>query len=807
MVQLLAKSNSNLTLLDHQKSCINVAHVLLKRCVNESMMKEEKQWERIKRLILLGAGIHDIGKATKEFQTHIRNNKSAPKIKHNILSWAFNEKYIKETKEDKSIIGAAILYHHPVIDDMQSFDKGGKKNELEYISRQCFNEKLTGDDLNAMLGIFNEVAKYLKDEYQIKDISLMTEDERHYAVEGSITNVSILYDKFSVEKFDDNSGTYFDKNSIHMFVRDIVLLADRISSNDKFDVSRSLNNDIDYINSFIDDEFMKIKGIDGIKLTKENMIESFPEYDEDRLSGQFSLLERASHRIVDIDANAGYGKTLLGVIKIINSGKKGLWVVPENGIAEATYKSIQKELKHLQLSDKVALSLYYGGEFKKNTTENFDILVTNIDTFLSLNVKNSLGIYLLPTLCGNVIFDEYHKFASKTAMFLYFVALSHMMQQIGNSDVVYLSATPGRILYITPFFSNGDSPKKDLRGIDHIKLRDDERFGGDIPLVINKSKGSPEHAPMKDCIFYSPTTDMARGAYLLCEKENKILVHSRHTDNDLADKVDKVYATHGSKTSKELRDMAVFSSPYLGTAHDITAIEIFDTPLSPEDSIQRACGRGDRYNDKFYEEDGKKKPVTYNMCYLNEKTIEVCKKVNEREDTSLWWNFVIPEEIKTKNDFYSVYYRYNEEHKDNIKKQLYKMLTLSKDALYDVAEPYRARNKSKKSEKLSSATTFRDKNNTIYATIFDKSDIILTIDSNVIIDKPEMDDDYTKKRKSFIVEKRGKHAYENGLEAYGLKQYLKMLAKNKDYPFILFTYDYNYEFGLYKKNKLIPYYV
>ena len=65
-------------------------------------------------------------------------------------------------------------------------------------------------------------------------------------------------------------------------------------------------------------------------------------------------------KAVVVNAPAGYGKTLIGLLSGLYRGEKMYWVVPRNVIADEVYRSITGLLVTLGLSG-YTVNMVYGG--------------------------------------------------------------------------------------------------------------------------------------------------------------------------------------------------------------------------------------------------------------------------------------------------------------------------------------------------------------------------------------------------------------------------------------------------------------
>jgi len=307
--------------------------------------------EKLLHVIKIAALLHDIGKCTIFFQNKLKRGfdeeqieDSKPKNKkyrHNELSWAFLSRYFSGLKgEDLNKVLNAVYWHH---------------------------------------GISNEFGKY-KDTDVIKDFST----EEISLVSDFVTNILKKYDaenfyNYSIKEkeytpkpqpsFYVNDENASIKNAENLFIRSCIISADRLAS--KYD---SVN----------DDEITNL--VRNYNFVNYNFDFSKHKYfGSERFTQQLEIVD-STLKTTQINAPAGFGKTLLGMLWAFKRNKRVIWVCPTNVVATSVYNSIIEELQHFG-DNNVTVELFLTSEVKKSNHKTFgfdsDIIVTNIDNYLT----------------------------------------------------------------------------------------------------------------------------------------------------------------------------------------------------------------------------------------------------------------------------------------------------------------------------------------------------------------------------------------------------------------------------------------
>lgn len=644
MEKYLAKSKQEggTTLCDHLFGCINLANVLVEKYITNL--------DEIKPLALYGVGSHDIGKVCKELQDFYAGKRKAKtnqmddyndgsdptlykseNIPHNVISWAFLRNNTTIGMYNLAIFNAlssGVLYHHVV--------------EGEYDSPNSIISKYSEDKEN-MCDFFLFVKDYI-----IKTFGIDTIDGKPIELcdnkdKKSSTSNEVVYPEMSDN---DNRQEEMKEFSIYFLLRSIIIITDRlVSSLDEEELSHFVSNDTEYIEKYLERISIynnKIE-VDFTTLVKNG-------YDKNRLKKQFDLIENIiPNKNTILSASAGSGKTLLGVLLSIKQGKKTIWVVPTNFTAISTYKSVTSELEKIGIADKVSVSLYYGGHFEFGN-ENCDILITNIDTFLGTMIKNCISHWLFKFLNGTILFDEYHEFigSPNTPMFSGFISTAFCLMKHTKSSVLCMSATAHR--YDEIFWGE--------KLVKYIKA---EVYGTDTPILVKiKRYGSIDEFKVenKDSIAVMHSIPNVTNYGLKNIDEDFIFAHSRFPENEITPKLFNIIDNHG-KHGEAMGRKPLIGTSFIGFALDITTDNMYDFVVSPDTTIQRGCGRVNRFCNS-------QNLGVYNMCiFVNGKTPYIVTTSYNIKLLNKWITLMSPYDNKVvqKGTFYELYDKFYEDNK------------------------------------------------------------------------------------------------------------------------------------------------
>lgn len=793
--QLLAKSklNGELSLIEHTKGVINIAYYTLNYFFNRNNVWDitKMTYDKLEKSIISAAALHDIGKCCGSFQNYVRNDFPYKKIfcnatddgvepliskdiiTHNILSWAFA---LTETDlNNQPWALSAILYHHVVY------------GHLSDISARNIMIDLTDDEKETFFSFLNEINQYLRERF---DFSIQLDDSN----DGSVTpNSTTLYYDMYINQSRSNVGVQLEGNTLYTVARSVLIYADRLASSYSTFADRFANNDIELINSLLEDDLCS-KTIPDDNYLDWAYKNGNPTYDIERLKEQNRLMDdidKCDNNI--IKASAGFGKTLIGIRWIMRNKKKTLWVTPRNVIATGTYDSIISELDTMGYSDKISVGLLLQGEYKQGN-EKSDIIVTNIDNFLSMMVKNNMAHNLLKELAGNVIFDEYHEFLCEQPLFAAFISYAYARTNWTISKSLFLSATAIRfdayfcwdnINSIHPKAYNGDMKVKI-----HINKYND----------INEFKLSEAN---KDSLVITHTVKQSQQIYRQVSElfSDTSLLHAMFTDTRRKEIEDMLYKTHGKKSNVAQRN-AVIGTNALSTGLNISAHNIYDFIINPEGTIQRGCGRGGRFGEKEYD------CVNYHVCILEgDKSSDTFISRTYDKDLYFKWYKMLEEyngKIITKDKIYELYDEFYSNNESLFMEYIYNTFIKSASCLKRFF-PYATHRKDKSKsdrKKLSKNYSYRGEGNSIYVTAryTDNDELVcepIVIDVTRILEDEikEMEAQkyhYNEFKKNS--EKSFKHIYK-GWHACFPEDWFR-IALSYDTPLALYFARYNDKIGL-----------
>ena len=697
-----SKEKGGTTLLSHVYACINLANLLVDKYIIN--LKE------IKPLALYATGCHDIGKIVecwqkyyqgkykeKATQTSDDNDGSDPTlhiknaILHNVISWAFlrnNTSIGTYNLAPFNAICSSVLFHHVVDGDYDS---------PSAVIRNY------SDDKDKMCEFFNCIKDYIS-----KTFGVNTIDDKTIEICNNNDKTSPISKEVIYPEMGDNGNrkNELKEFSIYFLLRSIVIISDRlVSSLDKEELTHFVSNDITYMTDYLENI---CRYNNRIKVDFNDLVEK--GYDGKRLENQFNLVDTIiPNKSTILSASAGSGKTLLGVLLSIKQGKKTVWVVPTNFTAMSTYNSVMSELVKMGYKDSISVSLYYGGHFEFGD-ENADILITNIDTFLGTMIKNCISHWLFKFLNGVIIFDEYHEFigSPNTPMFSAFIATAYCLMKYTNSSVLCMSATAHR--YDEIFW-----------GEDLVKFMQAEIYGGDIPVMVKvKRYGSIDEFEIenKDSIAVMHSIPNVTNYGIKHINHNFIFAHSRFPEEEIIPKLLGIIENHGKHGQSTDRKPLIGTS-FVGFALDITTDNMYDFVVSPDTTIQRGCGRVNRFCNS-------QNLGVYNMClFVNGKTPHIVSTSYDAKLLNRWIRIIGEYENKVipKKKFYELYEKFYEDNKlDIINFFTSRFVNSSTDAQKGLSKlfPYHSRYSSIQDEKTlpKDKLTFRGITSDIYVVAY-----------------------------------------------------------------------------------------
>lgn len=561
-------------------------------------------------LVEKAALLHDIGKSVSSFQGFLNGKETEASPYHHEIGWAF----LRESGQFDSKILNAVYWHHA-----RPLDE--KFDHLENVG--SILEKLSDQDIESLRDICKQLG------FKI------TKSKNNYDV-----SVPTLYIK-------DSNGNS-DDNSILLAVRGCLIAADRTISK----MSPKQVEDIALGSSLDNYEELKDKSASSITLD----ISVIDGYDPKRFKIQKDCLELAlKNKTTAIKAPSGFGKTLLGTLFSLRSGRKTFWVCPRNVIAETVYKNIIQEINAMKLDKNPSIELFLTGVRKESSdnapAEPFtsDIVVTNIDNLLKPTVSNDVADKLFMCLYSNVVFDEYHEFVSDSPMFSAFVYFMRFRHRIAKRPQTLLeSATDPYIEYLWDTINNKTLilPSSD----NHYPAAHTKPY----LVSINKGVGSipPGGLLIRNSIKNAQDCSISYGA--------DILLHSKYTDEDRFLIMKEIYDNFG-KGGTGVRDgLKTCSAPVIQASLDVSFSFLCETILSPESTLQR-IGRINRWG----EQDGLIELVLLESEDKDKSEMGAIRTLYDQKLMGHWVNFLkkefpSPKSI-TLDELYKIYNSFNKQ--------------------------------------------------------------------------------------------------------------------------------------------------
>lgn len=594
--QILAKS-SGVTLYDHSVAVSVNSVKALEKIFSPEIFKQKKEIIRISGLL------HDIGKNTEIFQKKLKKEISEKKNKflHNEIGWAFLFEYLNVSENDLNLIIEAIYWHHGIINRI-----GGNYSE-------DILETVSDTDIELMKKMVIELlgSEYLLDEPRSENFYTKKSTPIYYHINPEI-------------------------NTINHMVRTCLLLGDRITSI------------IEEKNTTFEFEY-------NLRLLKSDNfdIDSYGGELTTRFNHQLEISQKINNTTI-VKAPAGFGKTLLGLLWNKKSSFKLIWVSPRNAVTKSTYTGIVKELTKLGL-EHIKVECYYKGATQdKNYVGDCepDILVTNIDHFISPTVdhKHSDSAFLIDS--ADVVFDEYHELLTESGLFSSFINIMNVRNLLTNSNTLLLSATPTIMEYL---WDNPLNPKTNILpsfGSHYeavhskkykVKFVDEFIVDTQNSLVIVNSISNAQNS---------------MGKYN-CDE----IIHSKFTDGDIDNKLEKLFITNGVSSNVNHVGNTI-STLIVQASLDISFKHLYEVVFSPESTLQRMgrCNRWGEFDDS-----------TITFCRPTTMSeLRVVSLLYNKDLCNMWYDFLqenIQDEV-TLDEMYVLYNNFNEINKKVIKKYI-----------------------------------------------------------------------------------------------------------------------------------------
>ena len=736
---ILAK-NDGTTLVSHTMAVKNMAAALCENITDDINFRKR---------CCTAAVLHDIGKCTNEFQKTLNTAAdNIGNIRHNIISWAVSCCCFSNNTAQRQISNA-VLYHHVA---PTGADSDTKAFDI-YQSLTDEEKMLNKEFYNLFDGIFPMAAE----------------------IEASTTDYTQV-PLFDITNIKSNDITNCNDEEA-LLLRAILVAADRMVSSDEYDNMRIENNDAAYIKKIIREDGI-IESINNFDV--QSALEG--TYDMERLHKQIDIVDESLSALNDgknammVNASAGFGKTLLGLISILKRGRKTIWCVPTREIAISTFSSICDELKKMKCP--LSVCLFYGNEMQdtfsivknKNDDTNikkFDVVVSVIDSMLSRFHNNNSGHLLYSLLTDDVIFDEYHNVVTDNALFAAASLLWDTRICKTNAYSMFLSATP--LFPIQPVIKNTEK----------IKNFDPPKYRGDIKINFHYVENMSDFTCfLPNSFIIANTVAQAQNMYLKLKNagyRNVMLYHAQYEKNDMTEIRKKIFDNFGKNTPES--DMIVVCTGIIGTGLDISAKNIYDYTLTPSDTLQRVCGRASRF--------GEYETINYFLCNVKDKDADNIGKgnslfVKNTYDEKLRTNFINGMKGNdgntfTKSELYDKVNKFNSDQK--ISKDIYafymEKMKNSRENLSKITLKKNKKSNDDKTRYTSKQTTLRGTGKEVFVAIpYEDSYVLFTMDSERAKRIEKGSEDTTEVRKFRLDFYKKNNIYQkNWKYRYGIKDY------------------------------------
>jgi CRISPR-associated endonuclease Cas3-HD len=599
MKKILAKS-SGISLIDHSKNVSEIALYIAKKSFTKASFKRTIIFDNpddFYEVVRLSALLHDIGKATTGFQKLLNNKstKSGNKYLHNEIGWCFLLKYLNVPNKLLSLIIEIVYWHHGIMGKLQ------KDSSLD------ISKDIKTDDINQMKSIL---------------IDLLGVDYCRLNENNKNINTPLYY-----YYNDDNDIDALTKNMLLTALRVCVYPADRIVSM----FEENGNFTIDDIKKHIDDKLIRDAFV----------IDDYPTEDKSRFNLQKKIVESCEKTSIP-KAPAGFGKTLLGLMWASKTNKKLVWVCPRNSTTRSAYNSICEELTKLNIN--ASVELYLTGEIKEQNKGNkskpfeSDIIVTNIDNFLSptIDARHSDKLHFLT--CADIVFDEFHELCTDSALMAAFVTMIKLRHNYLDVNTLLLSATPPPMSFLWDTEKNITKilPNKQS----HYPAAHKEKYN------IICSNEYPNEIYDNSICFYNSITQAQ------INKNNSVLIHSLFEENKKIELYDKLYSQYGKNRNNTQENWT--STHVIQASFDISFLHGCESVMSPEATMQR-LGRINRWG-KTYDTKS-----TYRIVLSDEKSeLMTISNLYNNHLKKLWFNYIDKHIINdlTLDEFYSIYNKF-----------------------------------------------------------------------------------------------------------------------------------------------------
>ena len=640
MKNILAKSSGQ-SLEDHSVMVSKFAEEIARQTILDIN-------DEILFVIKISSLLHDIGKCTDFFQKKLTKGlpeeeieeKLPTKIKfrHNEISWSFISRYLNGIKKESlEKILNVVYWHHGISNEF------GKSTDTE------IEKVITEEEIQTMITFAENIITK-----NIPNATIYLEEKEHNPKKAPM--------------FYMVGDDCQEKNAINLLIKACVISADRLAS--KYESATdeeikdlvSIYNTVDYNIDIKNHEFFGNE-----RFTEQNLIVSL------------------TAKTTQINAVGGFGKTLLGLLWAILRNRRVIWVCPTNMICQSVYKTITEELKLFGINN-ISVESYYSGGVQESTHKStgFDsnIIVTNIDNYLTPSIDNNVASRLYTIINSDVIFDEFHELVGReTALFSCFINIMTTRNRLTKSNTLLLSATPTNmsVLWDSLGAKTLILPEKHS----HFKAPHNVEYS--FNTVQGEMIVEPDTSSL--VVMNAIKTSQLNKNSLSCD----LLIHSEFVKEDRDKHISKLYENYGKTSPINLNKANVMGTPMIQCSLDISFNKLYESVLSPETTLQRIprCNRWGNYlSPELYVHlfDNKSETKMRDILYTNNLSNTWFAHLKQYDGQNL-----------SVDDLYAIYNEFQSIHEKTLIRELRETLSKSLDCLSKIyPSMYYSKSKTKK---------------------------------------------------------------------------------------------------------------